>query len=168
MQLATPRAIINTVDYVLFNYSAASVPARAVIKGLHSRCDNWRVDANPWARKHLLRLWRVTITRLGLLPTSQWASSPRMARSGGSLRCGILAVVRAEAEITAMRPYLARPIELRDGVAIALRQQAYVGHGVAWRIEPKSERNRRKGRNKRLNVGKLYLPCRAAVGRQRI
>jgi hypothetical protein len=55
-----------------------------------------------------------------------------MALSGGSLRCGILAVVRAEAEITAIRPYLAQPFELRDGVAISLRQQAYVGHGVAW------------------------------------
>ena len=40
MQLATPRATINTADYVLFNYGAASVPARAATKGLHSRCDN--------------------------------------------------------------------------------------------------------------------------------
>jgi hypothetical protein len=37
-----------------------------------------------------------------------------------------------------MRRYLARSIslrenvKLRDAVAMALRQQAYVGHGVAW------------------------------------
>jgi hypothetical protein len=57
---------------------------------------------------------------------------------------------------------------LRDDVAMALRRQAYVGHGVAWKIESKVKSNRRNGRNKRLGVGKLYLPCRAAAGRRSI
>jgi len=42
MQLATPRATINTAHYVLFNYGAASVPARAATNGLHSRYDRPR------------------------------------------------------------------------------------------------------------------------------
>jgi hypothetical protein len=41
---------------------------------------------------------------LDLSPTSQYAGRPLMARSGSSLRCGISAVVKAEADITEMRP----------------------------------------------------------------